>query len=125
MSPGGFHAYEHVWALPAAFAFHERLGRARVAGRIRELNTRIKDGLAAVRGVRVLTPRDPALSAGIVSFEVAGRTPEDVVKRLAAKRIVASTSPYAPSYARLAGSLMNTPEEVDAAVKAVAAIAAA
>ena len=22
MSPGGFHAYEHTWALPAAFAFH-------------------------------------------------------------------------------------------------------
>ena len=64
------------------------------------------------------------LSSGLVAFEVAGRTPEDVVKKLAARRIVASTSPYAPSYVRLAGSLLNTPEEVDAAVKAVAAIAA-
>jgi selenocysteine lyase/cysteine desulfurase len=124
MSPGGFHAYEHLWALPAAFAFHERVGRARIAGRIRELNTRIKDGLASVRGVRLLTPRDPGLSSGLVAFEVAGRAPEDVVKRLAAKRIIASASPYAPPYARLAGSLMNTPEEVDAAVKAVAALVA-
>jgi len=125
VSPGGFHAYEHVWALPAAFAFHERLGRTRVADRIHELNTRIKDGLAAIRSVRLVTPRDVRVSSGLVAFEVAGRTPEDVVKKLAARRIVASTSPYAPSYARLAGSLMNTPEEVDAAVKAVAAIAAA
>jgi selenocysteine lyase/cysteine desulfurase len=123
MSPGGFHAYEHLWALPAAFAFHERLGRSRVAARIRELNTRIKDGLAAVRGVRLLTPRDPRLSSGLVAFEVSGHTPGDVVKRLAARRIVASTSPYAPSYVRLAGSLMNTPEEVDAAVQAVREIA--
>ena len=125
MSPGGFHAYEHAWALPAAFAFHERIGRARVAGRIHELNGRIKDGLAGVRTVKVLTPRDPRLSSGLVAFEVAGRTPEDVVKGLAARRIVASTSPYSPSYARLAGSLLNTPEEVDVAVAAVAEIAAA
>ena len=125
MSPGGFHAYEHMWALPAAFAFHERIGRARIAARIHELNARIKDGLAAVRGVKVLTPRDARVSSGLVAFEVAGRSPDEVVKGLAARRIVASTSPYSPSYARLAGSLLNTPEEVDAAVAAVAEIAAA
>jgi selenocysteine lyase/cysteine desulfurase len=119
MSPGGFHAYEHMWALPAAFAFHRQIGRARIAARVQELNTRIKDGLAAVPRVRLHTPRDPRLSAGLVAFEVEGRTPEAVVARLGARRIVASTSPYRPSYARLAGSVLNTPEEVDAAVKAV------
>ena len=119
VSPGGFHAYEHLWALPAAFAFHERIGRGRIAARIHELNTRIKEGLAGVRGVRIVTPRDTRLSSGLVAFEVAGRTPEDVVQRLAAKRIIASTSPYRPSYVRLAGSLLNTPEEVDTAVRAV------
>lgn len=118
-SPGGFHAYEHMWALPAAFAFHERIGRGRIAARIHELNGRIKEGLAGVGGVRVVTPRDPRLSSGLVAFEVAGRTPDDVVHRLAAKRIIASTSPYRPSYVRLAGSLLNTPEEVDIAVRAV------
>jgi selenocysteine lyase/cysteine desulfurase len=125
MSPGGFHAYEHMWALPAAFEFHERIGRARIAARIHELNARIKDGLDGVRGVKVLTPRDERLSSGLVAFAVAGRTPADVVKGLAARRIVASTSPYSPSFARLAGSLLNVPEEVDAAVAAVAEIAAA
>ena len=119
LSPGGFHAYEHLWALPAAFAFHAQIGRARVAARIHELNARIKEGLSAVPGVRILTPRSERLSAGLVVFEVAGRTPEDVVKRLGARRIIASTSPYKPSYARLAGSLLNTPEEVDTAVRAV------
>ena len=119
LSPGGFHAYEHMWALPAAFAFHGQIGRSRIAGRIQELNTRIKDGLAAVPGLKLHTPRDPRLSAGLVAFEFAGRTPEDVVHRLAARRIVASASPYKPSYARLAGSLLNTPDEVDRAVRAV------
>ena len=119
ISPGGFHAYEHTWALPAAFAFHRQVGRARIAGRIRELNTGIKDGLAATRRVRLHTPRDPRLSAGLVAFEVQGWSPEALVERLATKRIVASTSPYRPSYARLAGSILNTPDEVDAAVRAV------
>jgi selenocysteine lyase/cysteine desulfurase len=119
MSPGGFHAYEHVWALPAAFAFHREIGRARIAERIHDLNRRIKDGLAGVPRARVLTPRDERLSAGLVAFEVDGVKPEAVVERLATRRIIASTSPYRPSYARLAGSLLNTPEEVDAAVSAV------
>jgi len=119
VSPGGFHAYEHMWALPAAFAFHARIGRPRIAARIHELNTRIKDGLSAARGVRIATPRDVRLSSGLVAFEVAGRTPDDVVQRLATNKIIASTSPYRPSYVRLAGSLLNTPDEVDIAVRAV------
>ncbi len=67
----------------------------------------------------------PRLSSGLVVFEVAGRTPEDVVQRLGARRIIASTSPYKPSYVRLAGSLLNTPEEVDTAVRAVRELGAA
>jgi selenocysteine lyase/cysteine desulfurase len=123
MSPGGFHAYEHQWALPAAFAFHRQIGRARIAERIHELNRGIKDGLAEAPRVKLHTPRDPRVSAGLVAFEVEGLKPEEVVERLAAKRIVASTSPYRPSYARLAGSLLNTPDEVDAAVRAVRELA--
>jgi selenocysteine lyase/cysteine desulfurase len=123
MSPGGFHAYEHMWALPAAFAFHRQVGRARIAARIQELNTRIKDGLAGMPRVRLHTPRDARLSAGLVAFEVDGLTPEAVVARLGARRIVASASPYRPSCARLAGSILNTPEEVEAAVRAVRELA--
>jgi selenocysteine lyase/cysteine desulfurase len=72
--------------------------------------------------VKLHTPRDGRLASGIVCFEVEGLGTDAVVKRLHDKRILASTSPYRPSYARLAGSLLNTPEEVDAAVRAVAAL---
>jgi isopenicillin-N epimerase len=122
VSPGGFHAYEHMWALPAAFAFHREIGRARIAARIHELNARIKEGLAGLPRVTVHTPREVGMSAGLVAFEVAGVKPEEVVHRLREKRIIASTSPYFPPFARLAGSLLNTPEEVDGAVAAVAAL---
>lgn len=119
MSPGGFHAYEHQWAAAAAFRMHRQMGRARVAARIRELNNQCKAGLAANRKVRLHTPMAPELSAGLVSFEVEGLAPADVVRQLAARRIVASTSPYAVTYARLAPSLVNTAEEVERAVRAV------
>ena len=123
MSQGGFQAYEHVWALPAAFELHARIGRARIAGRLRQLNSRLKAGLAGVRGVTVRTPLDPEVSAALVCFEVEGMKAEDVVRRLHERRIVASAAPYAVPYTRLAGSLVNTPGEVEAAIEAVATIA--
>jgi len=125
VSPGGFHAFEHQWAIGAAFRMHQQMGRGRVAERIRSLNERCKQGLAEIKQVKLHTPRDPALSAGICCFEVEGQQPRDVVKKLLARKIIASTSPYAVSYARLAAGLMNTPEEVDRAVAAVRALAVA
>jgi len=125
MSPGGFVAFEHHWALGAAFRFHERIGRARVGERIRQLNDRCKEGLAAIPRVKLHTPRTAALSAGIIAFEVDGLAPADVVARLLERKIVASTSPYKVSYVRLAPSLVNDESEVDAALKAVRAIAGA
>ncbi|HEY0662036.1 MAG TPA: aminotransferase class V-fold PLP-dependent enzyme [Lysobacter sp.] len=122
MTPGGFHAFEHQWAAAAAFRMHKAMGRGRVASRIRALNDQLKAGLAENPKVKVHTPRSGDLSAGLVAFEVDGIKPEDVVKQLLAKRIIASTSPYAVTYARLAPSLVNTPEEVDRAVRAVRGI---
>lgn len=124
MTPGGFHAFEHQWGMAAAFAMHQAMGRARVAARIRGLNDQLKAGLAGHPRIRLHTPMSGELSAGLVAFEVAGVAPGEVVKRLLQRRIIASTSPYAVSYARLAPSLVNTPGEVDQAIAAVRAIAA-
>jgi len=63
------------------------------------------------------------LSAGLVAFEVDGVTAEDLARRLHQRKIIASTSPYAVSYVRLAPSLVNTPEEVAQATRAVHEIA--
>jgi selenocysteine lyase/cysteine desulfurase len=64
------------------------------------------------------------LSAGIICFEVAGKTPEQVVAALATRGIVASVTPsfYTPAYARLAPSLLTLEDDVDRAVAAVAAV---
>jgi selenocysteine lyase/cysteine desulfurase len=109
----------------AAFRMHQRIGRARVAERIASLNDRCKQGLTTIKQVKLHTPRDPGLSAGICCFEVEGQKPNQIVKKLLARKIIASTSPYRVSYARLSAGLMNTPDEVDQAVAAVRAAAVA
>ncbi|HZR08747.1 MAG TPA: aminotransferase class V-fold PLP-dependent enzyme [Myxococcales bacterium] len=125
VSPGGFLAYEHQWAMGAAFRMHQQIGRARIAARIQELNSRCKAGLAAIPGLTLHTPRDPALSAGICCFEMKGLSPDAIVKALFARHIVASTSPYKVTYARLSASIFNTPDEVDRALAAVRSLATA
>jgi selenocysteine lyase/cysteine desulfurase len=62
-TPGGFHSFEHRWALTDAFEFHQAIGKDRVAARTAELATRLKDGVAELPNVRLITPRDPDLSS--------------------------------------------------------------
>ena len=57
LTPGGFHSFEHRWALTEAFEFHEAIGRARVETRIRTLVARLRAGLADVPGVTVAHAR--------------------------------------------------------------------
>jgi selenocysteine lyase/cysteine desulfurase len=121
-TPGGYHSFEHRWALADAFDWHGSLGRASVAARIASLATRVKDGLAGMGHVRLLTPRDPEISAGIVCFMVDGLTPQDVVDRLAARRVRASVTPYAVPYARLGTSLHTDEADVDAALESIHAL---
>jgi selenocysteine lyase/cysteine desulfurase len=94
-----------------------------VAARIAELNLHCKQGLTAMPHVTLHTPMDPSVSAGIITFEVKGLTPKEVVKRLHGKHIVASSTPYAASYARLAPGLLNSPSDVDAALREIRALA--
>jgi isopenicillin-N epimerase len=122
-SPGGFQAYEHYFALPEAIRFHQNIGPARITARIHELNAQMKEGLAQMLHVQLYTPRDENLSAGIVCFDVKGMKPEEVVKRLLEQRIVASTTPYRISYARVACSIVNTPQEAETVLRAIRNVA--
>jgi selenocysteine lyase/cysteine desulfurase len=121
-SPGGFHSFEHRWALGAAFAFHRGIGKARVAGRVHGLNSRLKDGLAGMPHVSLHTPRAQGLSAGLVCFDVDRLSPEAVVAALRRRRIVATVTPYSPSYARVGAGIPNTPAEVRRALDAIRAL---
>ena len=122
LSPGGYHAFEHRWALDQGFAFHQKVGRAAAVQRTVEQASQLKEGLAGAKGIRVVTPADPEVSAGIVCLDVEGLPPGNGVYELRQQGIVASATPYQKSYLRLGPSIVTTPEQVDAAVEAVAGL---
>ena len=119
MTPGGFHSFEHRWALDEAFTFHRAIGKARVTQRIYELNQQMKQGLAKMPHITLHTPMSQDLSSGIVCFEVAGMTPRQVTERLRQKKIIGSVTPYATQYARVAPSLLNSSEDIEQALREI------
>ena len=121
LTPGGYHDFEHRWALSEAFAFHERIGRDRVVARTVEQATALKEGLAGIDGITVVTPADPEVSAGIVCVDVRGMLPgqrrawscASAASSPAPRRTSSPTCGSGPS-------IVTSPEEVEAAVAAVA-----
>lgn len=122
MTPGGFHSFEHRWALAEAFRFHQAIGKTRVAERIHSLNDQLKEGLAKMPRIKLHTPRSRDLSAGMVCFEIEGLKPLQAVERLRQRKIMASVTPYATQYIRLAPSLVTSPEEVEKTLQEIRAI---
>ncbi|MCX5722554.1 MAG: aminotransferase class V-fold PLP-dependent enzyme [Nitrospirae bacterium] len=119
MTPGGFHSFEHRWALDEAFKFHQAIGKVRVTQRIYELNQQMKQGLAKMPHITLHTPMSQDLSAGIVCFDVAGMMPRQVIERLKQKKIIGSVTPYATQYARLAPSLLTSSEDIERALQEI------
>jgi selenocysteine lyase/cysteine desulfurase len=123
MSPGGFHSFEHRWALPEAFKLHLQLGKANVQKRIHQLNQQTKQGLAKMSHVKLYTPASNELSSGLVCFDVKGMKPEMVVKTMHDKGIIMSNTPYRISYARFAPSLLNNEQDIELALAEIQAMA--
>jgi isopenicillin-N epimerase len=116
-TPGGFKAFEHIWSLPVAFALHTAIGKDRIAERTAELATQLKEGLRSMPRIVMHTPVPPALSAGIVAFDVEGQSPRAVVSYLHSHKIAASVAPYHTQQVRLTPSIRNDPAEIDIVLK--------
>jgi selenocysteine lyase/cysteine desulfurase len=125
-TPGGFHSFEHRWALTEAFALHagELGGPGEVASRTHALAGRLKEGLAGIVGVAVKTPAAEELSAGLVCCDLGSMPAREAVDRLRAEhQVVATVTPYATEYLRFGPTVANTEDDVDRALEAVAALA--
>jgi isopenicillin-N epimerase len=118
-TPGGFHSFEHRWALAEAFRLHLQIGKHRIAARTRALAQQLKEELAAIGGVVLHTPMSTRLSAGIVSFDIDGLGAAGAVERLRERGLVVTQAPYGPRSIRATPSIVNTPEEIDRLVRAV------
>jgi isopenicillin-N epimerase len=119
MTPGGFHSFEHRWAVDKAFELHMQVGKKKIQDRIHFLNTMLKQGLSKMKKIKLITPMDEGLSAGIVCFEVEGKKPGTFVKELEKHHIIASTTPYRERYARLSPSLVTLEADVEKTLRAI------
>lgn len=114
MSPGGYHAFEHRWAVNEAFKLHLELGKADVQARIHQLNSYLKQRLLEQPGVELVTPVDPKFSAGFSFFRVKGHDSDAVAAHLMQHRIVCdAVSRDVGPVIRTAPGLLNTEAEVD------------
>jgi len=123
MTPGGFHAFDHRWALNAAFDFQMEMERKNVHQRTMDLSTILKEEISQIKNVKLLTPIDPALSAGINCFDISSLSADEAVKKFHQLGIIASASPYLVSCARLTPCIINTEEEVQQSINALTKIA--
>jgi isopenicillin-N epimerase len=119
MTPGGFHSLEYRWALCEAFEWIIGLGKEAIYQRVHELNRRCKEGLSTMRHIRLHTPMSEDLSSGIISFEIKGLSTEDAVKELNKRKLIATASPYQPSWVRFTPGIINMEEDIDKALDIV------
>lgn len=113
MTPGGYHAFEHQWALGKAFEFHLGLGKADVQARIHQLNGELKAHLRGVPGLRLVTPDSPELSAGFTFFRIDGADPERIAAYLKANRVIAdATDRDVGPLVRTAPGLLNDSDQL-------------
>ena len=66
----GTRSVAQILAHGVAMDFHNTIGRQRIEARCRQLNQLLRQRLAVISGLRLLTPDQPALSSGIVTFAI-------------------------------------------------------
>lgn len=117
MTPGGYHAFEHRWAVGKAFELHLQLGKADVQARIHQLNDRLKAGLLEHKAIQLVTPKSNEFSAGFTFFRIKDRDPDAVAAYLVENNVMADAvyRDVGPVI-RLAPSLLNNEQEVDKAL---------
>ncbi|MBK5005590.1 pyoverdine-tailoring periplasmic protein PvdN [Pseudomonas sp. S32] len=114
LTPGGYHAFEHRWALDEAFKLHLQLGKAEVQGRIHQLNSYLKQRLSEHAQVELVTPLSPEHSAGFTFFRVKGRDSDKVAAALLQRKaIVDAVYRDVGPVVRTAPGLLNDESEID------------
>jgi len=114
MTPGGYHSFEHRWALTEAFKLHLQLGKADVQARIHELNSYLKKRLLQRPQIELVTPLSPEFSAGFTFFRVKGKDCDKIAAHLMANKVVAdAVERDVGPVIRTAPGLLNDEAQID------------
>jgi len=123
LDPQGQRSDALLFALDEAMNFQNKIGRTRIERRIKVLAGHLKQELAKIPGVKIQTPTDPYLSAGLTKFSADGVDSARLVEYLRDKyNLVVRTagSPAAGTYGvRVSTPIYVSTKEVDMVVDAV------
>jgi isopenicillin-N epimerase len=133
----GAHRFNHLGSLDesrlagldAALRFQEAIGSDRIEARVRELRLHLYDALSTLPRITLVSPRDDALAAGMVSFTVGGVAALELQQRLSRleaegqvwsvrTRVIGE---YDYGWMRLSPHIYNTVEELDRVAGFIAA----
>ncbi len=128
LDPSGQRSDALLFALDEALNFNNRIGKSRIERRIKVLAARLKQELAKIPGVKVHTPLDPYLSAGLTAFSMGGGLESRLCDYLREKHnlVVRTTgSPEAGTFGvRVSTPIYISAKEVDLVVDGVRALLA-
>ncbi|ROM90940.1 aminotransferase class V-fold PLP-dependent enzyme [Pseudomonas brassicacearum] len=114
MTSGGYHAFEHRWALDEAFKLHLELGKHDVQARIHQLNSELKSRLLEHPQIELVTPRSAEMSAGFSFFRVKGQDCDPIAARLMENRVVCdAVDRDVGPVIRTAPGLLNNEAEIE------------
>lgn len=118
-TPPGNDDLEHRWAMPAAVRLQDEIGAERIAGWTLDQAGALRDGLAGIDGVTLITPAEGDLSSALVCFRPEREDPHQMLLLLRRRWVLASLAPLDPRVLRLGPSLITDPDDVDTALSAL------
>jgi selenocysteine lyase/cysteine desulfurase len=108
--------------LMAALAVGERHGMDRVERWDLALTTRLREGLAKIKGAVLSSPKDPRLASAITTFRVEGTTARDLQNALWEKKIRVRAQGDDKGV-RLSAHIYVSPADIDRVLEVVSALA--
>ncbi len=105
--------------LDAALDFHNEIGPEKVYARIKFLGERLRTGLRKNKKVKIFSPEDEAMCAGITVYNIQGMTGTQIQDAYWAKARMRPRSQGDQFGVRHCTHIFNSPEEIDRAITIV------
>ena len=114
--------------------FHDLIGRPKIEARVRQLNAYLRQRLSVFPNLTPVTPQDPELSSGMVSYRLEGTTVGQLYSSLGNRNIIIKQTGYnwvvsgntipneSESVIRLSTHIFNDETQIDRLVEAMADI---
>ena len=119
----GTGSFPSLKGLDAALDFHNEIGPDKVFARIKELGLRLRTGLRAIKKVKIFSPEDEAMCAGITLYNIQGMTGAQLQEEYWKQGRMRPRSQGPEFGVRHSTNIFNSEKEIDRAIEIVKGLA--